>query len=631
MLADLTLSTHPDLSTLVAEQHHWRHPGHHLPIVVLTAPAGGGALEAIRELEHRYRELPSALIDLAPYREATVVDVLAALADRLSLGRPHRSSLIFPRFLLGLLAARSPNADGKAAMAALQADFSRARVSEDLRAVAAKATRTAAEIVSGASGVPLPVIELAWEVFRLVRRGQRSAADRWWMAANGRPSTDALLQLRNDLRSNIPAEVERAELSLGEAFLADLRDAYRGGVFAGQPPTSALALIANVQTDAGQRLLELITQARARAAASPDPLLIVVTAAADLRLLNGVPPAGATVRPIEPTVRTSWLHPITIDSITEDQLVLIAGEAGVINSDTARRIWRLTGGHRGALAAVLTQKPSGEALRKQPEDLPPWLLDAFDPPSHDLSPLVGAQLAGCLPGMSPELTHQLITCSAVRRFDVVELRAALDSESARDVARLRIEMQDRLWLGSEGMLHPWLRWLLREHLRHRADDGPSWAAVHDRLHQAARTRGDTITTAYHRLAGSGHEDARGRFFLDGLRDTAAELDRCLDEQNGTTWTDALLAIGDAPNGLPRRRAVTIGELTGWSASLGRRRQLVARLVAALWIDADPLLGARSEIASEIVNHLIELSGLVPASAGELIALSRRFERRRRTL
>lgn len=633
------LIMHPHLERVVAHYRRWEYPGRSLPIIVLTGPAGDGKDEILTALQRKHSDLHSALMDVAGNVDSAL-GILTTLARQLSLGRPRRAQLGFPRFLLGLLATglkRTQNPAGdRAAMIQLQHDFQRSRVPQS--------TWTAAqEAIAHLAGLAMPVMgqqlaALATEVLRTAWRRRRTAADRWWQEINNRPHGDALLQLRDDIRSTLPAIRAEAELKLCRAFLVDLAMAYEGWLWGGQPPTACLALLDGVQTDAGEYFLRLLTRARAVQGAS-DPLLTVVGASGEMAVLRDVAPAGAETHEIEPTRQASWFHLLPLPDLRAEEVLLAAWQAGVVRQDTAWTLFRLTAGHRGGVSALLARvaetdlsrvaatdparEAGAEAVGDTDTAIPPWLQEAVSPSDGSLSPLVVAGLASSLPGVAADTVDELTVCAAARTFEVADLKAGLPAGSDADLKTLHAELRRRSWtIERDGVthLHQWLSWLLRQRLRARAGDHPdSWAKVHTRFHRAAIDGGDRIGASYHQLALGEH--------LAGaeLRQVTRDLAEAMDEGSG--WVTRMTAVTAAPCRSIPPRAVTLHELTSWAPREEHRLRLVAQLVAARRIETEPLLrchvpGLRKRIG-RIYDQLIAQAP--PELSDELFEASQRYE------
>lgn len=361
------------------------------------------------------------------------------------------------------------------------------------------------------------------------------------------------------------------------AFLADLREAYRGR--GGRRKANCVALLDNVDSPNGMQFLDLLLHNRQRHRRDPDPLVVVGTSRqwhprwgrqgsarspeqagladwADRRELDRGP--------------DSWWYPVELRDLTSTEVV----EVGRFAAGTAPFVHELTRGHPWGMREVRTalgDQASGPAMRgflehraadgpSLAERARDYLLQDFDPAQREV-----------LVGLSAAPNLELATRAEVR----------LGSD---DDAGALHEVRTRLWtvLDRENRLalHPWLRRLLLHELANRPDDHPErWVVVHDRHRQHHRENGNTALALYHALA------------LQDLGAVVAHLQRQFEEIDTEAdvrpWLERLDLITAAPNRLrtdrePREQVEELARTV--PAADGD----LARLVAAKWLMSDPL-------------------------------------------
>jgi hypothetical protein len=242
---------------------------------------------------------------------------------------------------------------------------------------------------------------------------------------------------------------------------------------------------------------------------------------------------------------------------------------------------------------------------------------------------------GFLRGLRQSTIDDLITCSAVRGMEHIaplvahgELLRGDDSmEITRPELWVGVDTAGALERGGEGgpgggtgagmaggvVMHPVLRRLLLVRLAERGAQEPaSWSAVHGWLRQHAAQAGDEAGELHHALA------------LGDLPTVTKRLESALTAMDVEDWLRLLRAVVAAPRQHPTSPAARaaaragapvddVGPLTsGWVMPASRPAGPLARLVAALWIEADPLIGSeREQLHISIRNAFRDIAPFSP--------------------
>ncbi|MER7012480.1 hypothetical protein ABT324_13760 [Saccharopolyspora sp. NPDC000359] len=547
-----------------------------LPVVVLVGPRGSGKTAALDDVQERCADrVPCAHADLErvvkPPR--AIVTELAFNLSRKFDGQPR---IRFRQLWLCLLvkgAQLNPENREKAL----------AQVRESLAADAEFSDRThntvngVVETIAQAGVVP------AWSPLvasTLLRGGE---AVRWRHRLRRASGLRDATPQRSPNLQDVLVDIGVADSGLMDevfcaAFLADLREAYRGRG-GSRRKANCVALLDNVDSASGTQLLDLLLDIRQRHRQEPDPLVVVATSrqwqARWGRQDSARTPEQArfddwVAHREADRGADSWWYPVELRDLTPAEVV----EAGRFGGSTAPYVHALTRGHPWGMrqvGAALGEQASGLAMRTFLEhrttDEPSfaerareYLLQDFDLVQRDV----------------------LVSLSAAPNLELAT-RAEVRLGQADDAGVLH-EIRKRMWAGLDGAgrlaLHPWLRRLLLHELAARPDDHEErWVVVHDRHRQHHRQHGNTPLALYHALA------------LGDLGAVVAHLQRQFDqigtEADVAPWLARLELITEAPNRLrtdrePREQVEELARVVVPAEAD------LARLVAAKWLMSDPL-------------------------------------------
>ncbi len=615
-----------------------------LPVILLLGTRGSGKTTLLREIHQRSASVrPSVLLeDLSAHDRLRPHEVAARLAFGLSNPVKPFGQLGFPRFALGLAAIRSDvgRDDWKRAREVLRGVLLRDRrgLIRTIRAIGDGLLQDLGAPPPGKAvfGLALEGAAAVWTVMRL-RRGPFT----WYRQALGPQFQDplaALIQLSLWEASGAQEVRDEVDQVLCRAFLADLRDAFTTGWRARLRLQNCVALIDNADSPTGQELLALLAKERARHAEHTredcDPLVVVAagrTRFPELALLDGrgLPaqnPRDATYedwagkRDSKPK---SWLYPVELadlddhDRGSEEHLELTSlarqWPRATEVAHVVRKLHELTHGHlwscglllRAVAAAVERDDAGAVDLRR--------VLDWPDP-DRPTQTLADRAIDRLLSGTLQEPRDDLITCAAAGDVGIPSRWRALGRPEGDLSPELDQFCSADLWaLGAPATrrgptLHPFLRRVLLHALARRGDRHPdSWWAVHGRLRDYYRLEERDVTqTMYHTLA------------LGDLAPVVAHLDRTFAPAGMAAWLQELHAITTAP-----RRAVPavltprdqVAELA--SGVVTDINDVLARLVAALWISKDPLGDPSRTLDLLIVADLNRLAYRAGGEAGVL--------------
>jgi hypothetical protein len=616
------------------------------PIIVFTGPRGSGRTALLGGLAARLEgNAPCAQIDCEDFAGGAT-ELLSLLAFELNRSSGRYRRLPFPRLITGLIAIRVPLRDS---LLAGDRDGARERMRKALEEheKTAQALRdTVSEIIEASvtalAAVPPGPATAATEVAKRVgprlvlgwlattRRGRKvilGAGQDWYGHQDrelGRDPVDVLIDLnqmatrtrekkdartrQKDARSR---EEDRREVAdqLWAAFAADLRHAFARRR-ALNWTLNCLALIDNADAPAGRQFLDDLVAARRRRAsyvtADPAPLTVVATSSGALS--QRLVPRGESITTIADAsyadyrkrVPGRWWYPVSLPDLAFDDVSAMAARhnlpTGTHRDAVASAVYRYTGGHPASVQLLLDGFAAGQA----DDDLAAVLaapepgIDRDNPP-----PLAECLLDVLLAGVSDEAVENLVTCSAARNKEAA-LRLGADSPLFEGSRGTDAEVfGGSLWEddGSSLVLRPVLRRLLLRRLAARpADDTANWAAVHGHLRTLARAAGDESAALYHALA------------LGEVEQVTRRLAERLEIMEAEEWLRLLETVTAAPNDLPHPAASQIGGLVRWAQPRDLPTGPTARLVAAMWIDADPLSDReRSALRREIGASLDQIA------------------------
>ncbi|TWF93482.1 hypothetical protein FHU35_15326 [Saccharopolyspora dendranthemae] len=616
------------------------------PVVVLLGPYGSGKTHALESISSDCGNgvVHSRPFDFARQQPATTVEVLATIADDLSRRWPTRRNAKFTRFALGLVAAQTvldPHDRAKA----------RAEMSAALRAFAEnpRANDIAGQVEPTADAVdPLvdnPAIIAAAKLFlpRLIRTiGRRSlgSAKRWHAdipEAEGASALDALVHLSRRAR----AEPEALTAWLTSAFLADVRESHP--VMARSEPGSTcscenltakkhvhnwVVLLDNLDQQGGFDFLDDIVAARERHIRQHnehDPLLLVGTSGRwnhewemhwyapwksitskpdEVRIVPRCRDAGYWRTDPEAEKPLGHFHPVLLERLEIEETAGLIGRSQYFGE--AQLAQRATDGLPKAVQAVADLLPEGDLHEGRRDTLAP----------EEPTPEAWQQRLTEL-GVSEQL-HDVDLSEFVHAAPFATAPWLVPSESTSLVplpqaGRILTELRSALWViapdrdgGTEDhtLLHPWIARTLLFAL-HARGEGDSYERQFTALLDDPHTRRDLARTTYCRLA-------LGRF-----SEVVDTLHTKFDEIPHQKWVDLLALVTSAPDNKPLHRdnAELYAELVEQDvaegpAERGRVRNVLARLVAAHWLLANPLAGPdeeRKEIVKQSFHELAPLS------------------------
>ncbi|RNL85798.1 hypothetical protein EFW17_07505 [Halostreptopolyspora alba] len=440
----------------------------------------------------------------------------------------------------------------------------------------------------------------------LSRRVLLGKYQRWYGGHSPAVGQDDSIETLIDLshwahHSDNPDARVRIDDLLCRAFLADLREFSPQGRRARTWALDSVIVLDNVDTEIGRRLLDHL--GRAGAWDPGEPLMVVAGSRGGL--LRGEPHhdiGEANANGEEETdyqhnrvgsSSAKWLRYRLPDLTLEDVQALMrpSGLSARADRRLFRAVHQLTGGHPGSVAALIS---TADRHRPQSSDLGK-LLDSrgpAQPPEPPPPPLEERLIADLLgPQVQDDRIEDLVTCSAARTYNEA-LRLAADSDL---VGPLRTELDllsvVDLWGRSTGAGQALLRRLLLRRLAARGHesggtaekDNPGWSKVHGRLRDYARTRHDTSMELYYALANGDLE------FVERALAQPVAMD------SPDSWLRLLSEVTSAPGDWPpHSRKTPIQQRDTVTHRCTRMPDPpsipVARLVAALWVGADPLCG-----------------------------------------
>lgn len=625
------------------------------PIIVFTGPREIGKTALLDELTAQMeRWVPYARIDCADF-SGGAQELLTLLAFDLNRGSGEYGTLPFPRFITGQLAiaaqldrvdrnlARSQVGqvleDHKQTRQLLQAAFTELinRVIQALGGVPAVEQAgpvgVAAEDMAAQFGPRLILGGLAatrWGRRLILGRGQE-----WWGHQDrglNRSPLDVLVDL-NQMAASPKTGTNQQDLAewLWAAFLADLRDSFQNSRRASRRTLNCVVMLDNVDGTAGEDFLAELVEARrnriAFAPGEPDPLTVVATSRGGLAEgvcgQAGIVPlaeagyAGYLQRSGTPIGR-DW-YPVRLPDLTENEvsnmvaaLELPGGSRGLVSS----AVYRFTSGHPGSVRILLDEIAEHP---DHPADLLAILGNKETGPAGTNDRLVEESLrAHLLAGVPDGDRDDLETCAAARNKEtalhLAEESGLLTGMRGED----SVIFAPELWRvdadSGSAVLYPALSRLLSRRLARRVDQHlASWDKVHGWLRDRCQEAGDEDGELYHALA------------MGDLEYVACELTRQLKSTEADQWLRLLDAVTIAPNRLDHQQAINaqIAALTTWAQQRPELFIHVGRLVAAAWIDADPLSDQHHR--SLLREQADDLERIAPDSKGIAVLRERAQE------
>jgi hypothetical protein len=578
------------------------------PVLVFTGPRGSGKTALVTKLKQLLdRNVPCARIDCEGF-DGGAAELLPLLAFELNRHSGRYGRVPFPRLITGLI-AMSVELDDVAGKADRPAARQRMRKAlEDRKDTARALQATIQEAIqaglNAVGGTPPGVTDILTQVGpRLVlgwlvtiRPGRRivlGAGQDWYVRQDREDDSDpidALIDLNLKAAGILGKDtILEAEDLLWAAFLADLDDAFARWRSVNWT-LNCLVLLDNADAPAGSAFLdELVAVRRRRAAAgmAPAPLTVVATSRGPVteQLIprGGRPTTLADASYADYERRGAegselrWGYRVALPDLAPEDVGAMARElelpAGTGRTTVAAAIYRYTHGHPGCTRRLLNEVAVTHNTNLAA------ILDSAGPGDP---PLADRLLDDMLAGASEQTVEDLVTFSAARNKEAAMRLSSENEPWDEHASAFNASFWDESRPAVSQALHPVLRRLLLRRLGMRGADahpgGSDWAGTHARLRKISLETGDETGVLYHMLALGEVEQVARRL---------AEAVRTLDAEK---WLRLLEAVTAAPNNLrqPRKTAREVYALTKWTDPGDVLVAATGRLVAAMWIGADPL-------------------------------------------
>lgn len=597
-----------------------------LPILVVEGFRGAGKTALLSTLVDRIdQRAPYARLDFEDNSYASVPEVLSALAFALSRKCPRYGALRFPRFIVGQL------------VMGLELDLNNREQARRQVAHSLKRSRRLDSVfrevlTDTAGGVLATMFKIAGVPFEPPASLSRLIVDRlraWIPRADGfesgrewyrhrdrglaRDPVDELVDL-NRWATDYEKNRQLVDELLWAAFLADLRAEFSRGR-ADEWAFNCVVLLDNADTGLGRRFLPQLVQARSQRAGGghddADPLTVVATSRG--ALLAAAP--GQEQAPRQPDQPRSgqfarpadwspyWWLPYRLPDLTEAEIGSAVADMalGWGNSVRVTRVvHQLTGGHAASTRLVL------DAIARLPaqEWIDPEVILGEDARSENPATVDEQLLANLLGELPDPARWDLVTCSAAREQEQALglTRTGPDAPLVTGQVDYGEVLDPILWPPEDSAGPVLLRRLLRRRLAARAPElSPTWSEVYSRLRHTCLAGNDEVCELYYALA-----DGELGFVTRRLHQRLAEL-------GSTAWCGLLRSVTEAP--LRHRQGQApieeVATLTS-SADLEKPLTSVGRLVAALWIAADPFTDSRRRyLHQQIAAEYAAVSELSP--------------------
>jgi len=623
---------------LTREQGNGTLHSRRYPVLVFTGMRGSGKTALLTDLAGRLdQQVAFARIDCEGF-DGDARDLLSLIAFDLNRQSGRYGSLPFPRLITGQIAITAfLNTTDRAAAReqirqVLEANQRTAKVLKDAFREMLKSGFEALGGAHGVTGTGAAIESLASRYgpdvvlggLATSRRGRRLLLGKgqdWYGHQDrdlGRNPLDVLVDL-NRMAALPDAEGNRREVAelLWAAFLADLRDSFAHSRHASSWTLNCAVLLDNVDTQVGHDFLDELIMARrqqaAHAADDPDPLTVVATSRGDLaervrvRGESAVTLTSATYSDYQRRGQSQvgrWWYPVLLPDLTLDEvgnMVSALELPGGIRRSVTSAVHRFTGGHPGATRMML------DAIAEHPEK-PLELLGILTGPEPGvLSPggrtLEEGLLHRLTEGISSEAMADLTTCAAARKEEAA-LRLAADSRLLTGMrGEEPVVFGADLWRTGPPdrgpQLHPVLwRLLLRRLAVRGTGTTGDWASVFGWLRGSCQDSGDKPGELYYALA-LGTVEYVSQWFV-----------RSLEHGDPAEWVRVLRHVTTAPNRLDHRQppGSQLRALTRWAAGKEQPLGLTGRLIAASWINADPLSAAhRRSLLREMAADLHQIA------------------------
>lgn len=423
----------------------------HYPILVFEGARGSGKTALLDTLATALaQQVPYARFNFETKPDATVPEVLSALASKLGRRCPLYGVLDFPRLTAGRLVMREdlelenhPHARAQV-MEVLEKECNLKMAREILEmgadtALVAAEEHTAVPVGPLLNRLPELVLDglTDWKHGRRVLLGSLD-----WYGHRDRHRTndavDELVKLNRWARNpDHEGNQEKIANTLWDAFLADLTHAFRGSRRAHELSLNCVIMLDNADAPAGLHFVEQLVQTRALHAAegneTPEPMTVVATSRGDL--LAHVPPADVVELPT-PTASAQrpahhhhyWWGRHRLEDLTRDQIGAMVAALELREGSNQRMTSmtrQLTGGHPASTRLLL------EAVAEHPENREDLaaVLDGLEPGAAPGRTVAERMWQRLLANFPLEAFDDLVTCAASR-----ERQHALKLANSKDDA-----------------------------------------------------------------------------------------------------------------------------------------------------------------------------------------------------
>jgi hypothetical protein len=367
-------------------------------------------------------------------------------------------------------------------------------------------------------------------------------------------------------------------------------------------------LLDDVDTPGGRRLLEgLVSARRLRANHStlrPDPMTVVAASQAPLSGGDGGTAEAERAsyddyrKRSGPARGDRWWYPVGLRDLTVDEVLEMVKALAlqrVADRRVAAAVHRFTDGHPGTTRLLL------EAVsdrRAGAVDLPAVLRAPAPSVLGPARVTTGQVLLDSFVHDVPEaVVEDLVTCSAARHVDEAARLQTGSSLLTSPMAQRAEVLSVRWWQPrpartgdpepaqqtddpGPARMRAVLRRLLLARLAARPTGGPAtWGETHARLRRECREAGDEAGALHHALA------------LGEVELVTRRLAELLPTTDIHVWLGLLASATDAPSRLDLHTdpAGQVTELTRWASVDEVPLEPLARLVAARWIIAQPMV------------------------------------------
>jgi hypothetical protein len=551
---------------------------------------------------------PHAVLDMAAIGAVSTTELALRAIEELGQKRPQWGRISFPRFFIGLAAARGKDGatDGMSPEAAREDAARRYLPNRRGSAIwAAEAAATAAQAAGMDAGSTDAVRTMARATFPALARGiaLHRAAVQWYRTGLAGQATaldplDALVKLgRWEVRGNHL----RVEETLCAALLADVRAALDRPVTLYQRDPACLLAVQGAELHSASRFVDLMAR-------DGSPLAVVTTST---RRPEPRTRAVALATSGPRVVLTAGRFHVDVAPVLAVASTVPPDDAAVLDVLRALPAPRQAVGEgpRRAVAATIARLSAGHPAGRRL--LLAEALDTQDPRTLlDGAAAAIAALAGIDGGAAPA---RVLSCM-VRDLNDGDAEAAAATLGDRPGAP--IPLTD-MWVvpavHGSAAVHPLLRRAvdralardLTVRIGRRVLDR---AGLHGALADQALRRGDTVGARYHALAVGQVAEVTDALFAD------------FPPRNPRAWLEQLTAITAAP----------VGDVTGGGEPdevLFRLAgdDLNRRLVAALHLHTDPLGDPGHRLCATIAARLRVLAGATGPGHVEISNLAAAYE------